>query len=80
MTQELKTEVLQQLEFLIQKYSRQVAVRSLFVISDIQEIINKIVNKKEETLLEDVQNLYIQKYWKIPMRYKNDITRLSSKL
>lgn len=69
------------LQHLIQKYSNRVTIPTIFLITDIQEIINGELNKKQEpTLLEDIQELYKLKFWSIPNNKKNDITWLTSKL
>lgn len=74
--------MIEELKGYIKELERRAVIRSAEVIDRINEIIQKWSDQenKQNTLLEDVQNLYIQKYWSLPMRYKNDINRLSSKL
>lgn len=76
--------IINDLKELIQKYSRKIQVRTQELIQDINGIIQKheqqLPNKEDTTLLEDVRAHYVAKHWTVPNRYKNDITRLSSKI
>lgn len=73
--------MIEKLQFLIQKYSNRVTIPTIFLINDMQDIINWELNKKKEpTLLEDVQELYKLKFGSIPNNKKNDIQWLTSKL
>lgn len=70
-----------ELQLLITKYSQRAMIPTTFVIIDLQDLVNKQLNKKSETtLLEDLQQTYITMHGKIPARYKNDPIRLASKI
>lgn len=69
------------LQLLITKYSSRAVIPTSFVILDLQDLIDKQLSRKDDSsLLEDVQATYLAKFGTIPMRYKNDIQWLSSKL
>ncbi len=77
----LNDEIKDILKELVKKYECLAQVRTIFFIEDVNNIIKAISKEPiNPTRLEEVQLLYKQKYWTIPMRYKNDIQRLSSKL
>ena len=81
MEQQATENIKNKLNDLISKYQYMAQVRTLFIIDDLQNIIKSIDQKPEaQTRLEEIQELYKNKFGNIPNNKKNDIQRLSSKL
>jgi len=70
----------QQIKDYITKLEWRAMIRTVEVIDFLKTLIKEEPKQEDTTLLQDVQELYLKKYGNIPARYKNDITRLSSKL